>query len=305
VSLIQRGRAKLRGVREMLKAQPRLEEEVRFLMNETRRLNEQLRAMLAADALDYDDRTQTAESFDYQWRDLNYGAALPGDREFSRVAPELVCTMTGKSAAWFPGKRVVDVGCGTGRFSRALLELGAEVQACDQSGWALERTRQLCKDYGDRLQVRQIDLLAWEEPAAFDLAFCYGVVHHTGNTYLAIRNVARKVADGGSIFLMVYGWPGTLPDLQELNQYEQLRQELRCDSPEQRHRLLEQRFGPQLAHGYFDAVAPRINDLLTFEEAHEVLLRLGFRNVRRTLASRNLHIAADKAAQAAPTPRPR
>jgi 2-polyprenyl-3-methyl-5-hydroxy-6-metoxy-1,4-benzoquinol methylase len=294
MSRIRTGRAQLKALLEALRALPRTVEEARFLMHETRRLNEQLRAAMAAEWLTYDDRAQTAESFDYQWRDLSYGAALPDDESFMSGAADLVCTMTGNSASWFPGKRVVDVGCGTGRFTQALLRLGAEVTACDQSAWALERTKQLCAAQASRLDLLEIDLLAWEEPDSYDLAFCYGVVHHTGNTYLAVRNVARKVAEGGSLFLMVYGWPESQDDLRELNHYEALRQELRGETLEERHRILERRFGPRLAHGYFDAVAPRINDLLTFEEAQDLLQRLGFCNVRRTLQSRNLHLAADR-----------
>jgi 2-polyprenyl-3-methyl-5-hydroxy-6-metoxy-1,4-benzoquinol methylase len=288
---------RLRAILDALWSLPRTAEETRFLMYETQRLNEQLRSALAAEWLSYDDQAQTAESFDYQWRDLTHGAALPDDEAFMQAAPDLVCTMTGKPASWFPGRRVVDVGCGVGRFTHALLRLGAKVTACDQSGWALERTARLCAEYDSRLEVRQIDLLAWDETASYDLAFCYGVVHHTGNSYLAIRNVTRKVAEGGSVFLMVYGWPGSEEDARELNHYEALRRELRCMTLQERHRALERRFSPRLAHGYFDAVAPRINDLLTLEEVQELLQRLGFCDVRRTLASRNLHLAAERCVQ--------
>jgi hypothetical protein len=55
-----------------------------------------------------------------------------------------------------------------------------------------------------------------------------------------------------------------------------------------------ERFGPILGHGWFDAVSPRINDLLTFEEIAELLARLGFKNIRRTREGRNHHIVADR-----------
>jgi len=49
-----------------------------------------------------------------------------------------------------------------------------------------------------------------------------------------------------------------------------------------------------MAHGWFDAVSPAINDLLTFNEVEELLIYLGFNNIRRTFNNRNLHIIADK-----------
>jgi hypothetical protein len=137
-------------------------------------------------------------------------------------------------------------------------------------------------------------LLDWDESGDCDLAFCFGVVHHTGNTYLAIRNVCRKVGPTGKVFLMVYGYPEDLPDYRELNQYEALRQELRLADYEERKAMLVDRFGAQAAHGYFDAVSPRINDLMDYEELAELLHRLGFAHVRRTLPNRNLHVVAER-----------
>ena len=139
-----------------------------------------------------------------------------------------------------------------------------------------------------------MDLLAWGEPADFDLVFCFGVVHHTGNTYLAIRNAANKVKSGGRLFLMVYGFPEGRGDFAEINSYEALRQELRHLALEEKARILLDRFGPRYGHGWFDAVSPRVNDLLTFEEIRDLLGGFGFGNVMRTLDNRNHHVIADK-----------
>jgi SAM-dependent methyltransferase len=288
-------RARLGSVVRMLRAMPAtplLVEENRFLWHETRRLNEQVRSLLAGNSIE--SAEQTKASFDYQWEAMPEGAALPSDAEFMADIGRLICQITDLPAEWFRGKRVVDIGSGMGRFTFGLLGLGAEVTACDQSAAALKRVRELCGSYGDRLYTKEIDLLAWDEPADFDLAFSFGVVHHTGNTYLAIRNVARKVRRGGRVFLMVYGWPRDRAEFAELNAYEDLRQELRLESFETKQAILLQRFGSDLAHGYFDAVSPSINDLMTFEELGELLIRLGFERPRRTIENRNLHVVADK-----------
>jgi len=272
-----------------------LVEQTRFIICELRRINQAMRyQLLGNERLTQVDVLQTQASFDYQWHDVPSGIGMPDDKEFMNKVEALTCEMTGLPPDWFSGKTVIDVGCGAGRFTYGLLSLGAFVMACDQSAWALERTTQLCAKFSDRLSTQRINLLEWDDTAAYDLVFCFGVVHHTGNTYLAIRNVARKVKQDGRLFLMVYGFPETLSDYEEVNSYQALRQELRSLTFEEKKKMLAERFGPALAHGWFDAISPRVNDLLTFEEIAELLARLGFRNIKRTMEGRNHHIVADK-----------
>jgi 2-polyprenyl-3-methyl-5-hydroxy-6-metoxy-1,4-benzoquinol methylase len=272
-----------------------LREQNRFILYELRRVNEMLRQHLLESAGHLDgDARQTRASFDHQWRELPSGVAMPDDAEFMKDVDERICGITGLEAGWFPGKRVVDIGCGAGRFSCGLLSLGATVLSCDQSEWALERTAAVCAPHAERHSTRLVDLLAWEEAADFDLAFCFGVVHHTGNTYLAIRNAANKVKSGGRLFLMVYGFPEGGEDFAEINSYEALRQELRHLPFDEKARVVLDRFGPRYGHGWFDAVSPRVNDLLTFEEIRDLLGGFGFGNVRRTLDNRNHHVIADR-----------
>jgi len=274
-----------------------LEEQDQFILYELKRINETIRyEKLGATPLGDADAAQTRSSFDFQWSDMHTGVAMSDDRAFMESVPSLVCEMTDLPREWFAGKRVVDVGCGAGRYSYGLLSLGASVTACDQSPAALARTRELCRPFGERLSTREINLLEWKDEEGFDLAFCFGVVHHTGNTYLAIRNVTRKVKPGGRVFLMVYGFPENGDDFAEVNGYEALRQELRALSFDERKDILTKKFGENLAHGWFDAVSPRVNDLLTFDEIRALLGRLGFHRVKRTKPHRNHHLVADRLA---------
>jgi len=273
-----------------------LAEQNRFILFELRRINESARSeqLSAVDPIEAD-RLQTCSSFDYQWSDFHTGVAMSNDEKFMENLQSLICQITDLPRGWFSGKSAVDIGCGAGRFSFGLLSLGTKVTACDQSAAALQRVADLCRPYADRLSTRQIDLIRWDEEAHYDLGFCFGVVHHTGNTYLAIRNAARKVKPGGRLFLMVYGFPQTLSDFAEINSYEELRYRLRLLSFEERKKALIEQFGAHLAHGWFDASSPRLNDLLTFDEIAVLLSRLGFKNVKRTLPHRNHHLVADRA----------
>ncbi len=238
--------------------------------------------------------TQTRASFDYQWVHMPTGRALPSDPAFMRGLEQQLIDMVQMPREWFQGKRVVDIGCGIGRYSYGLLQLGASVTACDQSEAALRRTGELCRPFGERLSLKRIDLLEWDEGADFDLAFSFGVVHHIGNTYLATENVCRKVRPGGRLFLMIYGVPQTRPAFQEVNEYERIAEEIRDLSFDERKALLERRFGPDGAHGWFDATSPRINDRLTFEEINDLLTELGFAKIRRVVVARNHHVVAER-----------
>ncbi|HSC32764.1 MAG TPA: hypothetical protein VLD17_13590, partial [Gemmatimonadaceae bacterium] len=75
-------------------------------------------------------REQTLASFDWQWSHLPSGDFMPGDVWFdanaTRVLTDELCAIDPR---WFAGKRVLDAGCGRGRWTRSLLELGAEVTA--------------------------------------------------------------------------------------------------------------------------------------------------------------------------------
>lgn len=285
----------MRGIAEL----PRLtqtREHLNYVAREVARINAARRRAAWLERRRTGLETQTRASFDFQWRHMPAGAALPGDTGFMRTLEHELPAMIGVPRSWFAGKRVVDVGCGIGRYTYGLLQLGAVVTGCDQSDAALARTAELCRDFRDRLTLTQIDLLSWDDVASFDLAFCYGVVHHTGNTYLAIENVCRKVADGGRVFFMIYAVPDSRAALEEINLYERLGDETRQMSFDERKQYVTSRFGAEKAHGWFDAISPRINDRLSFEEVYDLLIELGFEHVQGRTVLRNHYITADRLA---------
>lgn len=272
-----------------------LERQNRFMLFELRRINEAFRSHLLDNrSLGEPDKLQTGQSFDYQWAEYSTGVAMPDDPEFMSQIQSQICRMTDLPADWFKGRRVVDIGCGAGRFTYGMLSMGAIVTACDQSDAGLSQTAKLCAGYSDRLALKKVDLLQWDEVGDFDLGFCFGVVHHTGNAYGAIKNAALKVKSGGRVFLMVYGFPETPNDFEELISYEEVRQKIRNLALEEKKAYLIEQYGPYYAHGWFDAVSPRINDLLTFEEIADFLTSQGFANIKRTMIGRNHHLVGDK-----------
>lgn len=247
---------------------------------------------------------ETKASFDFQWARIPAGRYMLEHPQFRQEAPGNVCQFTTLPPQWFPGKTVFDVGCGLGRYSWALCTLGATVLSMDQSAHGLQRTAAACGDFPGH-RVAKIDLL---EPLPIreqaDLVWCFGVLHHTGDTYRAFRHVAPLVKPGGQLYLMIYGEPRPLfgLDYQEISEYDYWRHRTRnLDLDEKlevvRKVMARDEFrvtGEEHVHGYFDAISPRINDLYTFEELESWLLAAGFTDIRRTVETRNHHIMAKR-----------
>jgi len=240
------------------------------------------------------DSRQTRESFTYQWAELVTGKHLLGDSEFEREMSRLVEKYSALPADWFAGKRVLDAGCGNGRWSFAFERLGAEVTAVDQSASGVAHLKSLL-GAETNLNLQQADLLeSLPFGPEFDLVWCYGVAHHTGNTRQAVENVAAVVKPGGRLFLMIYGEPATAVEFEEINRYVALRRETEFMSFADKKAYLAEKFPPESVHGYFDAISPSINDLHRFDEIEKWLRLAGFNNIRRTLKSRNHHLVADR-----------
>lgn len=246
---------------------------------------------------------QTRSSFDYQWAHDPSGDHLLTDPRFREEAVALLERYTGLPRTWFAGKRVLDAGCGNGRWSWTLAQCGAAVTSIDQSPHGVESARRACAGLPG-CSARTHDLLQpIGEPGAYDLVWSFGVVHHTGNSWRATRHVAEAVKPGGWLFLMVYGEPrwAALEDFVELNDYIELRRRLRTMSYAERMTWLKEQRGEAKAHGLFDAASPEINDLHRLDEIATWLEPLGFDEVRSTFPSRNLHIMSRRTrADAAP-----
>jgi SAM-dependent methyltransferase len=281
-----------------------LEEAVEYLHWQTTSQAALLRHLIGPEVNQLPAVRRTRASFDFQWADIPTGHSMLDNPEFRARAAGYVTQFTGLPAEWFKGKRVIDVGCGMGRYSWALSTLGAHVVSLDQSEHGLQRTREACKAYPEHRAIK-IDLLGKLpdiEPA--DLVWSFGVLHHTGDTYRAFQNVVPLVKPGGYLYLMIYGEPRPheREDFAELNEYERWRHrtanlDLTGKLAAIRRGMAAREFrvsGDEHVHGYFDAISPPINDLHSFEELEGWLLDSGFHNITRTVDARNIHVIAQR-----------
>ena len=221
---------------------------------------------------------------------------MPGDPWFDANATRVLANeMCGIAQEWFVGRRVLDAGCGRGRWTRALLDLGADVTAVDYSEAGIEQTRALCGPTS-RLATNKVDLLSPPlelRSQTFDLVFSYGVLHHTGDTWKALDNVASMVADQGALFLYLYG-AASWSDSQR-RELEAARVELAVLDFEPKIAELRRRFPSDDPHQLFDLMSPLINDRLEFEEVAKRLRAAGFDRIDRTVASSEIYLRATRA----------
>lgn len=100
-------------------------------------------------------------------------------------------------------KYALDVGCGSGRWSRYLSHRVGFVESIDPSEAVLSAS-ELNRDRSNvRVTRASIDAIPFAD-ASFDLAICLGVIHHLPDPALALGQLVRKVRAGGHVLIYVY-----------------------------------------------------------------------------------------------------
>ncbi len=146
---------------------------------------------------------------------LRYASTLREDhiRRAERLVRDLL------EVASLDGRRFLDVGSGSGIFSLAARRLGAVVHSFDVDEESVECTRALKLKYApddpawtvERGSVLDDDYLG--ALGTFDVVYSWGVLHHTGDLWAAMDNVAGLVGPGGRLCVAVYndqGWASRL-----------------------------------------------------------------------------------------------
>jgi SAM-dependent methyltransferase len=105
------------------------------------------------------------------------------------------------------GKRVLDAGCGEGRFARMLAERGAAVTGIDFSHRMIELAREAEEREPRGIEYQQADMadLGSFEDGAFDIAVAYLSVIDVARYEEALKEVSRVLKPGGQfVFSLVH-----------------------------------------------------------------------------------------------------
>jgi SAM-dependent methyltransferase len=142
-----------------------------------------------------------AAGFGKQWK--RFGRTQLDSYTCTTISRDRLSRCLGGSLAVVRGKKVLEAGCGAGRFTELLLQSGARVFASDLST-AVETNYDNCHGTPGYF-VCQADLHAL--PArreAFDFVICLGVIQHTPNPEDTIATLCDFVRPGGALVIDHY-----------------------------------------------------------------------------------------------------
>lgn len=101
------------------------------------------------------------------------------------------------------GKRVLEVGCGMGKYVRTVADHGGIAVGLDLSH-SLDRAR---REHGRRSDLHWVRGNILEHPfkeGVFDFVYSVGVLHHTPDCHRAFLNSASLVTEGGHLAVWLY-----------------------------------------------------------------------------------------------------
>lgn len=98
------------------------------------------------------------------------------------------------------GKRILDLGCGTGRFGIKLANLtSAEVIGIDISDVSIEKANALAKEKGvNNFHAIMNDFKDVEFEEQFDVVVCLNMLHHTNERERIAENIYKSLKPGGT-----------------------------------------------------------------------------------------------------------
>ena len=152
-------------------------------------------------------KQQTIADFGDQWTRYTSNDGFYGSQElFADILNGLV------DPAEFRGRRVLDIGSGTGRIVQMALAAGAgEVTAVEPSDAFDVLARNVATLPADMAaKVRALRCAGDELPAGVtaDLALSIGVLHHIPDPAPVVARVREALAPGGRFFVWLYGREG-------------------------------------------------------------------------------------------------
>jgi len=140
----------------------------------------------------------TIKDFGRQWENYTDNTGYYGstDSLLSLFGPLL-------TSSDIQGKRVADVGAGTGRYSRMLVELGAEEILAMEPSSAIKILKQNTASCSN---IQYLQGTANQiPPGAFDLILCIGVLQFIHDPLPSLKAMGQALNPNGKLFLWVYG----------------------------------------------------------------------------------------------------
>lgn len=97
----------------------------------------------------------------------------------------------------------LDMGCGTGRWSKYLAPKVKFIEAMDPSKAVLSASRLLADNNNVRITQASVSNIPFADES-FDFVFSLGVLHHIPDTQLAMQQTVKKLKKGGYFLVYLY-----------------------------------------------------------------------------------------------------
>lgn len=138
---------------------------------------------------------KTKKSFSYEWQELY--------KENDFEMQNFIHFIKPVNKDDFQDKVCLDVGCGSGRFTKMAAMCGAKmVIGCDL-GESVETAREMTKSFNN-VQIVQADIYSLPFKESVDLAFAIGVLHHLPSPQQGFNGILATLKPKGEIIIWVY-----------------------------------------------------------------------------------------------------
>jgi len=206
--------------------------------------------------------------FDYQWKNLP-----DKNIEYNDDRIKEFLNFTKLHSGDISGKYCLDAGCGSGRYTYAMMKLGAmRVDSFDISEEGVKK----CQKINPTAYV--FDIMNLKPNPIYDFVLSWGVLHHTAYPRKAFSKVASQVKkQEGTLHVMLYH-----KDTQKT--YEEGRRLWKSLSQEERIMYCEEKAksGGGTLHGWYDAFNPEYNFSFTEDETKKWFKEEGFSKIKLT-----------------------
>lgn len=139
-------------------------------------------------------------SFGFQW--VRHAKAQLDSLTGKHLSRDRLFTVTGWPAR-MDGERILEAGCGAGRFTEVLAATGADV-------WSFDLSAAVEANYANNSRLANVHIFQASitaipfAPRMFDRVLCLGVLQHMPDPAAAFRSLAAQLRPGGSIAIDVY-----------------------------------------------------------------------------------------------------
>ena len=189
---------------------------------------------------------------------------------------------------FFKNKKILDMGCGSGRFTLALASLGAKkVIGVDLGAEGIEVAKKTAK-LNHIKNVKFVEGSVLNLPfknEEFDFVFCKGVLHHTGNLEKGLSEYYRVMKKSGMGFLYLYGSGGIF-----WNSRKKMRKVMKLIPLEYTIKVLDLIGMPSRRTIFVDSWYVPIEDHCKSNKIEKSLKKLKFNNIHRWKKGRKIEL---------------